>query len=232
MSRAALRNRRDANMVILNRIYTRTGDQGFTGLVGGARISKTAPRVWAYGDVDELNAHLGMCRTMTSECSGKPATLLGRILAVFSWKRENLQTDSRSSLESKLSRIQNELFDIGAELATPPGGEWEGMPKTTPAHISQLESWIDELNQDLPELRSFVLPGGNRLNAQLHIARTVCRRAERSVLALKHHEEVSDLVVQYLNRLSDLLFVMSRHTARAAGDTEYLWSPGTASTEG
>jgi cob(I)alamin adenosyltransferase len=131
-----------------------------------------------------------------------------------------------SLLSSKLARIQNELFDIGAELATPPGGDWEGMPKTTPTHVSQLETWIDELNVHLPELKSFVLPGGNRLNAQLHIARTVCRRAERSVLALKHHEEVSDLVVQYLNRLSDLLFVMSRYAAREAGSPEYLWSPG------
>ena len=218
-------------MVILSRIYTKTGDQGFTGLVGGARISKTAPRVWAYGDVDELNAHLGMCRTMASE-HGTLRALLSRIKGLFSTGHRATPADSRSSLSSKLACIQNELFDIGAELATPPGGDWEGMPKTTTAHVSQLESWIDELNEHLPELRSFVLPGGNRLNAQLHIARTVCRRAERSVLALKHHEEVSDLVVQYLNRLSDLLFVMSRHAAREAGDTEYLWSPGVGPQKG
>lgn len=212
-------------MVTLNRIYTRTGDQGFTGLVGGARISKTAPRVWAYGDVDELNAQLGMCRTIASEHSAL-RTLVSRMARLFSRGTRDAFRGRPSSLSSKLAHIQNELFDIGAELATPPGGDWEGMPKTTRTHVSQLESWIDELNEHLPELKSFVLPGGNLLNAQLHIARTVCRRAERSVLALKHHEEVSDLVVQYLNRLSDLLFVMSRHAAREAGSAEYLWSPG------
>ncbi len=212
-------------MVTLNRIYTRTGDQGFTGLVGGARISKTAPRVWAYGDVDELNAHLGVCRTIASQ-QGTPRSLLSRIRGRLLWRRSSSSFDITSSLCSKLAQIQNELFDIGSELATPPGGDWQGMPKTTPAHVAGLESWIDELNASLPELKSFVLPGGNLLNSHLHIARTVCRRAERSVLALKHHEEVSDLVVQYLNRLSDLLFVMSRYAALQDGATEYLWAPG------
>jgi cob(I)alamin adenosyltransferase len=214
-------------MVTLNRIYTRTGDQGFTGLVGGARISKTAPRVWAYGDVDELNAHLGICRTLASEQGGLKS-LIGRLQALILRRRCSNPVSHSSSLGTKLAVIQNELFDLGSELATPPGGDWVGMPKTTPEQISKLEEWIDEFNAHLPDLKSFVLPGGNRLNAQFHIARTVCRRAERSVLALKHHEEVSDLVVVYLNRLSDLLFVMSRYAALEAGVTEYLWVPGSS----
>jgi cob(I)alamin adenosyltransferase len=217
-------------MVTLNRIYTRTGDQGFTGLVGGARISKTAPRVWAYGDVDELNAQLGMCRTLACE-SARCCRFSSRFRRLFTGLLGTSSAHPTSSIAEKLARIQNELFDIGSELATPPGSDWEGMPKATQQQISQLESWIDQLNAQLPDLKSFVLPGGDRLNAQLHIARTVCRRAERSVLALKHHEEVSDLVVVYLNRLSDLLFVMSRDAARAAKAAEYLWVPGKARPE-
>lgn len=212
-------------MVTLNRIYTRTGDQGFTRLVGGAPISKTAPRVWAYGEVDELNAHLGMCRTLIST-PNRLTVLYNRLRARFSSERTSSPLRDLDAINSKLAVIQNELFDIGSELATPPGGEWPSMPKTAAEQVSRLESWIDEMNEHLPELKSFVLPGGTLLNAQLHIARTVCRRAERYVLALKHQEEVSELVVMYLNRLSDLLFVMSRYAARCANAREFLWIPG------
>jgi len=218
-------------MVTLNRIYTRTGDQGFTGLVGGARISKTAPRVAAYGDVDELNAHLGMCRTLTSSESIKRSC--AHVLR--SWllgKRLRQDTDAkRIPITEKLAVIQNQLFDIGSELASPAGSTWEGIPKTTAAQVAQLESWIDELNSYLPELKSFVLPGGNLLNAHLHIARTVCRRAERSVLCLKSTDEVSESILIYLNRLSDLLFVMSRYAALVEGAPEYLWVPGASSPD-
>jgi len=212
-------------MVTLNRIYTRTGDEGFTGLVGGSRISKTAPRVWAYGDIDELNAHLGMCRTLASKGSGcgVVAFFIRRLLSRHTSSQHR---DGCPAISFKLERIQNELFDLGSELATPPGSSWEGMPKTSNEQVARLESWIDELNAHLPDLKSFVLPGGAELNSALHIARTVCRRAERTVLALKHHEEVSDLVVRYLNRLSDLLFVMSRYASLQAGTKEYLWAPG------
>lgn len=211
-------------MVTLNRIYTRTGDDGFTGLVDGSRISKTAPRVCAYGDVDELNSHLGMCRTLLA--TPPPCSPLTRLCSMLGLHRNSAQQHPTSPLAEQLSRIQNELFNIGSELATPPGGGWEGMPRTTPEQVLQLERWIDQLNERLSVLKSFVLPGGTVLNAQLHIARTVCRRAERTVLALAHQEEVPASITQYLNRLSDLLFVMSRYASFEANCAEYLWVPG------
>jgi cob(I)alamin adenosyltransferase len=188
-------------MVTLNRIYTKTGDSGSTGLVGGERIKKTAPKVCAYGDIDELNAHLGVCYTLAKEISA-------------------------ATIQDKLIVIQNELFDIGSELATPAGADWPGMPKASASHVQQLETWIDELNQNLPELKSFILPGGTALNAHLHVARTVCRRAERSILALHETEPVSTSIICYINRLSDLLFVMSRVAVVNSGAPEYLWAPG------
>jgi cob(I)alamin adenosyltransferase len=216
-------------MVTLNRIYTRTGDDGFTGLVDGSRISKTAPRVCAYGDVDELNSQLGMCRTLLAPViPAPPRSLLQRVSSLIGCRRNVAQNNPTSPLAEQLSRIQNELFNIGSELATPPGGGWEGMPRTTPEQVLQLERWIDQLNEQLSVLKSFVLPGGTVLNAQLHIARTVCRRAERTVLALAHQEEVPVSITQYLNRLSDLLFVMSRYASFEAHCPEYLWVPGAA----
>jgi len=188
-------------MVTLNRIYTRTGDDGSTGLVGGARIRKNDPRVEAYGDVDELNCHIGICVTLAT-------------------------SPAESHIRERLVLIQNELFDLGSELATPFGAGWEGMPKTESSHVNRLESWIDELNEPLAELKSFVLPGGTLLNGQLHLARAVCRRAERAIIALNDIEQVSVHVIKYVNRLSDLLFVMSRAAAQAAGAQEFLWVPG------
>jgi cob(I)alamin adenosyltransferase len=188
-------------MVTLNRIYTRTGDDGTTGLVGGERVKKTSLRVCAYGDIDELNCHIGVCVTILAD-------------------------GSIQALHEKLITIQNELFDIGSELATPPGEAWPGLPQTTSLHVERLEKWIDELNSGLPELKSFVLPGGSPLNAHLHLARAVCRRAERAVLVLADTDPVSADILHYLNRLSDLLFVMSRSAAHAAGAQEYLWVPG------
>jgi cob(I)alamin adenosyltransferase len=122
--------------------------------------------------------------------------------------------------------LQNELFDLGSELATPFGAGWEGMPKTEQSHVARLEGWIDELNDSLVELKSFVLPGGTPLNAQLHLARAVCRRGERAILALNDIEPLSEHVVRYVNRLSDLLFVMSRAAAQVVGCQEFLWVPG------
>lgn len=191
----------DIFMVSLTKIYTCTGDDGSTGLVGGARVKKTSLKVAAYGDVDELNAHLGACRTLAMPL--QDTTIL-----------------------DILTRVQNELFDIGAELATPADAHWQGMLKAGPEHVSQLERWIDSLNSALPTLSSFILPGGSSLNAHLHIARTVCRRAERSILALHEHEPVSADIVRYINRLSDLLFVMARAVIVSEGLPEYLWAPG------
>jgi cob(I)alamin adenosyltransferase len=188
-------------MVTLNKIYTRTGDSGSTGLVGGARVDKDAGKVAAYGDIDELNSHLGVCKELAS---GPAAALTTDMLVT----------------------IQNELFDIGAELATPADSHWDGMLKAGPQHVEQLEKWIDTLNDPLPTLRSFILPGGTLLSAQLHVARTVCRRAERHICRLHRNEPVSPHILQYVNRLSDLLFVMARAVVHAEGKPEYLWIPG------
>ena len=188
-------------MVTLNRIYTRTGDDGTTGLVGGARVKKTSGKVAAYGDVDELNSLLGVCQ-------------------------EHISAATAGLVKDKLTAIQNELFDIGAELATPADAHWEGMLKAGPEHVQRLEQWIDELNENLPTLTSFILPGGSPLAAQLHVARTVCRRAERSILALHEQEPVSQSILEYINRLSDLLFVMSRAVNYALSKPEVLWIPG------
>ncbi|MFN4895175.1 MAG: cob(I)yrinic acid a,c-diamide adenosyltransferase [Pseudomonadota bacterium] len=188
-------------MVNLNKIYTRTGDSGSTGLVGGARIDKDAIKVEAYGDVDELNSQLGLCKELLS---GPTTSLISDIITT----------------------IQNELFDIGAELATPAEAHWEGMLKAGPEHIKQLELWIDTLNEALPPLRSFILPGGSLISAQIHVARTVCRRAERHICKLHKIEPVSLHILGYINRLSDLLFVMARAVVRAENKPEYLWVPG------
>jgi len=188
-------------MVTLNKIYTRTGDDGSTGLVGGSRIKKNSIRVAAYGDVDELNSYIGLCVTLCVDSA--------------------FQT-----LRDKLTIIQNELFDIGSELACPAGTTNPSIPTTTSSQVDRLEGWIDELNLSLPPLQSFVLPGGTLLNAQLHIARAVCRRGERAILELNESESVNEHTRHYLNRLSDLLFVMSRAAAALAGIKEFLWIPG------
>ena len=168
-------------MVKINRIYTRKGDDGSTGLVGGTRVGKDSARVHAYGDLDELNSFLGMVRTLAEQ-------------------------RGREQLSSKLGRIQNEIFDIGAELASPQGTDMSKLPTIPLEASTRLEQWIDELTDGVEELRSFVLPGGTEINAMLHISRSVCRRCERMVIKLHQSEPVSDLVRIYLNRLIDLLF--------------------------
>lgn len=188
-------------MVRINRIYTRNGDDGSTGLVGGTRIDKDNLRVEAYGDVDELNSWLGLIRTIAL--------------------RENLEESGAA-----LAILQNELFDLGALLASPPGHTHPSMPGISSEQTSRLEAAIDHATSGLPELTSFVLPGGTELNAMLHIARTVCRRAERHVVALSRKEEVAPEWIAYLNRLSDLLFALARQESFRAGQPEYLWKPG------
>jgi cob(I)alamin adenosyltransferase len=190
----------------LNRIYTRRGDQGLTSLVGGQRVSKDALRIESYGTVDELNSFVGLA---VISASARPET---------------------SSLATILVRVQHELFNLGSILATLPEDVHPRQPQITAVEIEQLEREIDEANEVLSPLRSFVLPGGSRLNAELHICRTVCRRAERIVVALMHHESVPELAVGYLNRLSDALFVWSRWASHAAGDAEVLWAPNKAAS--
>jgi len=181
-------------MVKLNRIYTRSGDDGTTGLGDGTRVTKTSARIEAYGTVDELNAVVGLCLVHAGE------------EAPWSWLR----------------RVQNDLFDLGADLAVPLAPDEAGRLRVGAARVTRVERWIDEANADLPELTSFVLPGGTPLAAGLHLARTVCRRAERRVLALGETEPINREVPRFLNRLSDLLFVLAR---RAAGPHEVLWVP-------
>lgn len=184
-------------MVRLDRIYTRSGDDGSTGLGDGTRLPKHHPRVAAYGSVDEV------------------AALLGLILA----------EDAARPLAEMLRQIQNDLFDVGADLSVP--GEAGDRLRLTASYTERLEGWIDESNQDLAPLKSFVLAGGNPQAARLHLARTVCRRAERHVseLIASDDGEVNAEVLRYLNRLSDLLFVLAR-VANDKGSADVLWVPG------
>ena len=188
-------------MVKLNKIYTRTGDDGTTGLVDGSRLSKADLRVMAYGDVDETNAVLGLAR---------------------------LSLESRR-LDDMLSRIQNDLFDLGADLATPLPADGEAESeyalRIVEAQTQRLETELDALNEDLAPLNSFVLPGGLPPAAYLHQARTVCRRAERVSVALAATVPINPHALQYLNRLSDFLFVAARW-ANDQGESDVKWIPG------
>lgn len=190
-------------MVVLNKIYTRTGDDGTTALGSGDRVRKDSIRVAAYGTIDETNAAIGLARVYLSS--------------------------SHPGLDAKLARVQNDLFDLGAELSVPAGKGSGGRERLqiTAAQVKRLEEEIDELNEDLQPLRSFVLPGGSPGAAALHMARTICRRAERLLvtLAAAPEEAVSDVALQYVNRLSDLLFVASRY-ANDRGRSDVLWVPG------
>jgi len=191
----------------LTRIYTRTGDQGTTALVGGARVPKESGRLEAYGTIDELNSIVGIVRTHLMECRQK----LG---GDADWYSEMLR------------RIQNELFDVGSELATPVEGEYEGMHKMSEAEVTLLEQEMDRMEEELEPLKSFTLPGGGLLNAFLHQARTVCRRAERVLWRLRREEEINDQLIIYVNRLSDHLFVQSRWIAKRLNEPEFLWDRG------
>jgi cob(I)alamin adenosyltransferase len=196
---------RKAMAIRINRVYTRTGDNGTTALVGGARVPKDSVRVEAYGAVDELNSILGLARA---------------------FNREDASTAGREPLEKILKQLQNELFDLGSELATPPSAFREGMFRVGPDEIKRLESLIDECQEILEPLRSFVLPGGGRVSATLHHARTVCRRAERDILRLSRHEDLGECVIPYVNRLGDLLFVLARWAGHQRSEAEHLWERG------
>jgi cob(I)alamin adenosyltransferase len=192
--------------ISITRVYTRTGDQGDTALVGGQRVPKDALRIEAYGTTDELNAIVGIVRT---------------------FNEERLADGERHRwLDEVLRRIQNQLFDLGSELATPPGAEYEGMFRLGEAEVKGLEELMDECQKDLEPLRSFTLPGGGRINAFLHQARTVCRRAEREVLRLSRVEPINEWDLKYVNRLSDTFFVLGRWAAKHMGEREYLWERG------
>ena len=184
----------------LSRIYTKTGDQGETGLVGGQRVAKDAQRIEVFGTVDELNSFVGLARISARE-------------------------SGLNELESIFERIQHELFNLGSVLATLPQDLHPNQPRITKETIEQLEREIDQYNTTLPALRSFVLPGGSRICAELHVCRTVCRRAERTLVTMKQAEEIPIEAMLYLNRLSDAMFVWSRWVNQALGVEEALWQP-------
>jgi cob(I)alamin adenosyltransferase len=196
----------DEPRIALNRIYTKRGDAGETSLAGGQRVPKDALRIEAYGTVDELNAFVGLAAVSCGEDS--------RLVA----------------LATILSRVQHELFNLGSILATEPADVHPNQARITGAETAQLEREIDLLNADLDPLRSFVLPGGSRLNAELHMTRTICRRAERQLVALAREESVPPEVIPYLNRLSDAMFVWSRWVNHALGVAEVLWQPNQSSS--
>ena|SRR5579859_6290996 len=189
----------DPPRLALNRIYTKAGDQGQTHLAGGQQVSKDSPRIECYGTVDELNAFTGMAAISAAEIV--PA------------------------LVPILRRVQHELFNLGSILATKPEDVHPHQARITAAEIRQLETEIDGMNADLAPLRSFVLPGGTRLNTELHACRTICRRAERLAVTLARDEPIPPEAVQYLNRLSDAFFVWSRWVNHTLGVAEVLWEP-------
>lgn len=196
----------------MTKIYTKTGDDGDTGLFDGSRVRKNDLRVEAYGNVDELNSQLGVLvaalRTPVSAGTSNAARV-------------------RQVLIDRVTQIQHDLFTLGAELATPGEKNRERMPRTTPAASQTLEHWIDEATAGVKPLRAFVLPGGDPLAAQFHVCRTVCRRAERAIVAADAAEPVSREIVIYVNRLSDLLFTWARLANEIAGVEDVEWrKPG------
>jgi cob(I)alamin adenosyltransferase len=195
----------DDPRMAINRVYTRTGDAGETGLAGGQRVAKDSARIEAYGTVDELNSFVGVARATAQEAG------LNEFCGI-------------------LLRVQHELFNLGSILATLPEDVHPRQARITDQEIARLETEMDQMNEGLPALRSFVLPGGSRLNAELHVCRTVCRRAERRLITLARVETVPPEAVKYLNRLSDALFVWSRWSSAQAGGTETLWEPNRAAS--
>ena len=187
----------------MNKIYTRSGDAGKTRLIGGKERFKDDIRVEAYGTVDELNAEIGLCRELLIENGNKQFI----------------------SLIHTLKSVQNELFDLGTQLAAVDGDKSHKLPKLSDDAVSRLESEIDTLNESLSELSSFVLPGGSSLNTHFHIARNICRRAERRVVTLSKKEKMDPVNLMYLNRLSDALFVWSRWISIVLKSDEHLWIP-------
>ncbi len=187
--------------ITINRVYTKVGDRGTTRLAGGQEVDKDAPRLEAYGTLDELNAVLGVLV-------------------------EHFGADDDAELQKALRRVQNELFDLGGELAVLPEDRHPLQKLISEDDVTRLEAELDRANADLPTLRSFILPGGGKLSAFCHQARTVCRRAERVLVTLHKAEPQRDVALRYLNRLSDWLFVMGRRLALRSGQGELLWRPG------
>ena len=190
----------------ITKVYTRTGDAGRTRLAGGQQVWKDSLRVEVYGTVDELNAVVGVVRAFNADGIGKKA--------------------SAARLERELRWIQNKLFDAGGILATVPGQTFKNMPRVTTKDVTHLERVIDGCQKDLAPLKEFILPGGGKVAALLHHARTVCRRAERECVRLSREEPIDPVIVKFLNRLSDALFVLARWVVKAQGGQELQWERG------
>ena len=191
----------------ISKVYTKTGDDGKTSLVGGQKVLKSNVRIHAYGEIDELNSVIGLCI-----------------------EELKLLDQNFNSLIKSLIRIQNDLFNLGTILATMPDDMTDKMPKITSDDIEVLENEIDKVNKDLSVLHSFVLPGGSKINAFLHLARTVCRRCERVCCSLYEEDKIDKIVVSYLNRLSDNFFVWSRWVASILNHEENTWDPNKGSS--
>ncbi len=206
-----MENRKKSPRITINKVYTRTGDRGNTKLVGGQVRKKSDIRVNAYGTVDELISLIGGC--------------------IEIMEKEHSSVQLRTVLRTSLIRVQHELFNLGTTVATLPEDIDPGMPHINPRDIIRLEKEIDDFNESLPTLHSFVLPGGSEANVWFHLARTVCRRAERSCVTLMLKESLDELVIQYLNRLSDALFVWSRWINQSMNYPERHWEPFDKSTD-
>ena len=194
----------------ISKVYTRTGDAGKTRLAGGQEVWKDSVRVEAYGTVDELNSMLGLARVS----NGQTGT----------------NAEASEFIENLLKWTQNKLFDLGGILATAPGESFPNMPTVSPEDVVHLEHLIDECQKDLTPLKEFILPGGGQISALFHVARTVCRRAERLCVTVSKEESVPPELVKFLNRLSDALFVFARWVAKKQGETEILWERESAKT--
>ena len=187
----------------ITKVYTRTGDAGRTRLAGGQQVWKDSLRVEVYGTVDELNAIVGVVRAFNADGTGKKAPA--------------------ARLERELRWVQNKLFDTGGILATAPGQRFKHMPRITAKDVQRLEHMMDDCQKSLAPLKEFILPGGGKVAALLHHARTVCRRAERECVRLSREEPIDPVMVKFLNRLSDALFVLARWVGKSQGDPELLW---------
>lgn len=187
----------------ITKVYTRTGDTGKTRLAGGQQVWKDSLRVEAYGTIDELNAVVGVVRVMNADAQ--------------------CVNPAASQLEEELRWAQNKLFDVGSILATAPGQTFKNMPKIAAQDVTRLEKLIDRCQKDLEPLKEFILPGGGKVSGFLHQARTVCRRAERLCVALSKVEPVDPIIIKFVNRLSDTLFVLARWVAKTQGEPEFLW---------
>ncbi len=187
----------------ITKVYTRTGDAGKTRLAGGQQVWKDSLRVEAYGTIDELNAVVGVVRVMNADVVD--------------------ENSAAEQLESELRWVQNKLFDVGSILATAPGQTFKNMPQIAAQDVTRLEKLIDRCQKVLEPLKEFILPGGGKVSGFLHQARTVCRRAERLCVALSKVEPVDPIIIKFVNRLSDALFVLARWVAKTQGEPEFLW---------